>query len=363
MHAPNGNGSAKKADPRPRAGARAERQIAHYLHRAFERVDGVHLLNGLRLVDERQPEHDGTPGVCQIDHLVVHCWGLFIVESKSVSEEVGVRRDASGGDEWTRMYRGKETGMASPIRQAARQSEFFRALLERHREQLAGKHPVGLRTASKLLWGTDQRGFADMPMQLIVAISDTGTIRRMNGWTEPEKPFPVLVTKADLVPEKIGRELKRHAKDSSLFALTRSDYGLWSMDAGEVGRVAEFLAKLHRGRRPAAHSGERAPGTSSSGASTRARSSGQAPNSGGKAACKRCDGTALAGMSGKYGYYWKCQTCGTNTTMPVVCSACGIDGRRDRNVRVRKERTRYVRDCQACGKSEEIWVERQVSTR
>ena len=361
MHAPNGDGSAKKVDPRLRAGARAERQMAHYLHRAFERVNDVHLLNGLRLEDERQPEHDGTPGVCQIDHLVVHCWGLFIVESKSVSEEVRVWPDASGGDEWTRMYRGKVTGMASPIRQAARQSDFLRVLLERHREQLVGKHPVGLRTASKLLWGTDQRGFAEMPMQLIVAISDTGTIRRMNGWTEPEKPFPVFVTKADLVPEKIDRELERHAKDSSLFALTRSDYGLWSTDPEEARRVAEFLAGRHRDA-PATHSGARAPRTSS-GASTRARPSGQAPQPGGKAACKRCNGTALAAMSGKYGYYWQCRTCGTNTRMSVVCSACGADGRRDRNVRVRKERTRYFRDCQACSKSEEIWVEGEVASR
>ena len=49
MHAPNGNGSAKETDPRLRAGARAERQMAHYLHRAFEQENNVHLLNGLRL--------------------------------------------------------------------------------------------------------------------------------------------------------------------------------------------------------------------------------------------------------------------------------------------------------------------------
>ena len=54
-------------------------------------------------------------GVCQIDHLIVHRWGTFIVESKSAMEEVHVGPDGTGGDEWTRVYRGGKAGMASPI--------------------------------------------------------------------------------------------------------------------------------------------------------------------------------------------------------------------------------------------------------
>ena len=33
------------------------------------------------------------PGVCQIDHMVLHRWGLFIIESKSVYDEVTVQSD------------------------------------------------------------------------------------------------------------------------------------------------------------------------------------------------------------------------------------------------------------------------------
>ena len=109
-------------DPRQRAGAAAENQMAHYLHRAFKQDREVHVLHALCLRDAEQPEQDGSPGVCQIDHLLVHRWGLFIIESKSVTDEVRMRSDGSGGDEWSRVYRGKETGMASPIRQARRQS-------------------------------------------------------------------------------------------------------------------------------------------------------------------------------------------------------------------------------------------------
>lgn len=105
--------------------------------------------------------------------LTVHRWGMFIVESKSVTEEVRVRPDGSGGDEWTRVYRGTESGMSSPIQQARRQSEFLRTILRRHAGELLGKVAVGLRTATKFVAGTDQRGFKHAPIQLVIAVSDT----------------------------------------------------------------------------------------------------------------------------------------------------------------------------------------------
>ena len=73
---------------RQRAGAAAERQMAHYLDRKFSQDPDAHVLHGLRLENREQPEQDGSPGVCQIDHLIVHRSGMFIIESKSVTEEV-----------------------------------------------------------------------------------------------------------------------------------------------------------------------------------------------------------------------------------------------------------------------------------
>ena len=75
---------------RQQAGNATERQMAHYLHRAFKDDPDAHVLNDLRLEDIEQPEQDGTVGVCQVDHLIIHRWGMFIVESKSVAEAVQV---------------------------------------------------------------------------------------------------------------------------------------------------------------------------------------------------------------------------------------------------------------------------------
>ena len=171
---------------------------------------------------------------------------MFIVESKSVKEEVQVRPDGSGGDEWSRVYRNKKTGMPSPIQQARRQSEFLRAFLERHRKELVGRMPLGLRTIVNVVNGTDQRGFMRAPMQLVIAVSDGGRITRLGGWEEPRKPFRVFVAKADSVPDKIARELKRHRADARLLTLNpMGEYGLWNMEAGEAETVAGFPAARH----------------------------------------------------------------------------------------------------------------------
>ena len=55
------------SDPALRAGVEAERQLAHYLHRAFAASDRLFVLHDLRIEDPAQPESTGAPGVCQID--------------------------------------------------------------------------------------------------------------------------------------------------------------------------------------------------------------------------------------------------------------------------------------------------------
>lgn len=348
------------------AGAEAERQMAFYLHRGLAAEPELFVLNDLRLVDPQQPEHDGRPGVCQIDHLVLHRWGAFIIESKSVVDEVIVRDDGAGGDEWARRFRGREQGFPSPLQQAGRQAEFLRAFLQRHRETLLGEMPTGLRTLSKLVAGTAQRGFKRMPIQLIVAISDRGKIRRVNRWKEPAKPFLSFVSKADLVTAKILEEVGKHRSAAGPFGKADNAYGIWAMKVEEAGAVAEFLRSHHQPR-SAPERREPAPATPAAGNPDPHNPEPPGtqlppgkPASGVTAAgasCKACGGTDLAAKWGKYGYYWKCNACDTNTPMPTVCSACGAEGKRGRLVKIKKEGPKYFRVCESCGISERVWVE------
>jgi len=384
------------SDFRRRAGAEAERQMAFYLHRAYANDQDLYILNDLRLVDPAQPEPDGSPGVCQIDHLVLHRWGAFIIESKSVTDEVTVSADTSGGDEWTRRFNGRDQGFASPIQQARRQAHFLRKLLHENRTNLLGKVPTGLRTIVKLVAGSDQYGFANLPIQIIVAISDNGKIRRINKWTEPTKPFRSYVCKADTVVDKITTEWKLHRAASNPLAKRVDDYGLWSMKADEVSAVAAFLLEQHTPLQiqqptpqstpissppreappdprpvpavappseqhtttpaPAPQPPKVSAAPASPAAATPAPASKPSPSQR-KPACKSCNSASLTAMWGKYGYYWKCNDCASNTTMPTTCSLCGTAGKQGQTVRIRKDGPRYFRRCEPCGIEEVIWTQ------
>ena len=340
---------------RLQAGAKAEAQLAHYLDRAFADNPDVHLLHGLRLVDPQQPEREGAAAVCQIDHLVVHNWGMFIVESKSVTGTVVVRPDGSGGDDWERTSRdGRPEGMASPIKQAERQSDFLRRLLQRHRSDLLARHRGwGMRLVARWLTGTDQRGFKYAPIQLIVALSDSAVFRREDGWIEPSEPFAVFVSKASHVPDKIGNEIRRHRGGGKPM---RDDgrYGVYQLMDGEAAAVAQFLAERHLARRrPVARkrsTGKAVAQTthSSAVASVPARR-GTGP------VCKACGGVELTARSGRFGYYWRCTGCQENTSMHGACRTCGATNRAV--VRVRRTGSRYRRECEACGDVEQLWDE------
>ena len=200
---------------------------------------------------------------------------------------------------------------------AKRQADFLRAFLQRHREELLGKHPVGLRTIAKLAAGSDQRGFKTAPIQLVIAVSDKGKIKRLGGWKEPSEPFRVFVTKADLVPDKIGQELKRHKKSASMNAESAGEYGRWSMKALEVEQVAEFLAAQHVDRSDASPTLSKRTAPNRSRRSSRDKPARTGHSA--KATCKHCGSKDLTARSGRYGYYWRCGMCEKNTTMPAVC--------------------------------------------
>ena len=374
---------------RQQAGNAAERQMAHYLHRAFKDDPDAHVLNDLRLEDIEQPEQDGTAGVCQIDHLVIHRWGMFIVESKSVAEAVQVRPDGSGGDEWTRIRAGKEIGMPSPIRQAERQAQFLRAILQRHHHELVSRVPLGMRTLARLMRGSDQRTFNHVSIQLAVAISDAGRILRLDGWKAPKRPFRVFVAKADLISGKIREEIARHRRGAGLLSresvAPTNPYGLWSIQPAEATWVARFLADRHAPRkrrhprrkrggnetnnRPARPVTARPEQISPPPPITREAGDGSAratvapadhasarPTAGNRQpTCRHCAGVNLTARSGPYGYYWYCSSCHGNTPMPRECTACGT---RDRGqVRVRKSGADYFADCVACGTSRKLWTQ------
>jgi hypothetical protein len=87
---------------------------------------------------------------------------MAIVESKSVTSKVKINPDGS----WERIWDNHWQGMPSPVNQAQRQAAFLRNYLNTNKEKLL-KKILGF-----------QQSFKKMPIDIVVAISDSGRIDR-----------------------------------------------------------------------------------------------------------------------------------------------------------------------------------------
>lgn len=288
------------------AGRRAEEQMAHYFRRFFGSSSEVDVLNYLRikLGDE----------VAQMDHVVLHSYGISIVESKSVAGSVQIKDDG----QWIRWFNKQPQGMRSPVTQATMQAMLLKELLA-----LTVK----------------QKGFFDtVDFNVIVAISDNGTIQ----W--PASGALAEVCKADQVPERVMKMIE-----------TRRQEGAGAPLSAERRRViGDFLKAIHRPF-----------GTGTGAAAAEAKVEAPSPTGAVKVlptsldgaeasrfgrgfsalppkVCKHCSGTELDAQYGKFGYYFACKTCEKNTGIKFECPACGGEGR------IRKQGKEFYAECKAC---------------
>jgi hypothetical protein len=302
------------ADPLAHAGHQAEAQLAHYLRRAFETDAQLFVYHGLRL--------EQGEDAAQIDHLILHPFGMILVESKSVTTRIKVNEH----EEWMRAWSGTWRGMPSPIRQVQRQGEFLRAYLQAHREGLRNKYWFGRR----------QGGFRYMPLDRLVAISDEGIIDR------PRRvPLPELC-KADQVAERI-RGLVAQYRKANHWANLNSNEGLYCFNEAELARVRAFLLAHHRPLRSPTLAPDAEPAAARSAAP--ASQPPKEPPALTAPACPQCQGRSLAIQYGRYGYYFQCLTCAATTGIQQPCPQCR------RKARVRKQGNQFFAECTRCGTS------------
>lgn len=181
------------------AGRKAEEQMAFYLRRFFASSPDVFVLNGIRL------ERDND--AAQMDHLVLHRYGVMVVESKSVAGKIQIKDDG----QWIRWYGKESSGMASPITQAKLQLRFMRDYLN------LAVNPKGV--------------FDRYAFDVQVAISDSGVILWPATGGLPE------VCKADQVAERIENRI------ADLGKLPNSPVP-WT--AVHLSKIADFLCAAHR---------------------------------------------------------------------------------------------------------------------
>ncbi len=292
------------SDKYQKAGLFAEKQMAFYLKRAFGTEENVLVLNSLRL------EKNGD--AAQIDHLILHEYGMIIIESKSVSTKVAVNEYG----EWARSIDGAAQGIPSPVKQAQRQADFLKGYLTPFTDILL-KKVVGI-----------QLKFDKMPIDLIVAISDKGIISR------PKKQIDELkcIRKADQVVDKINELLARYKKEDAVLSLSLSmPYTL-----GKTARknTSQFLLRRHKPFK--------------SGSSQKTEVKQKTPQATVSRAvkywskCGKCYSDSVEVVYGKYGYYIKCKECEKNTAIREICPSC------KGKLRVRKQKESFFLECGKC---------------
>ena len=299
----------------------------HYLRRMFVNDKNIYVFNDLRYKDD-------TNDSAQIDHLILHRHGFIIIESKSVSSGVAVNKQG----EWVRFWDGKPHGMPSPIQQAKFQIEFLRRALEESAESLVGK-----------MLGFIQTRFNNCPFEILVAISNKGSIKR-------EIDLPEVV-KADQVPDKIKEIYERHKKAASLldFSIKKFQWdnmdGIYNFSNEEISKISAFLKKYHHTGltdSPAVPQPQRVeesdpdwkykpkpepkPKTVSPAPSIHETDMG---------ICDKCGEQCIIKW-GKFSYYWKCHKCDNNMAIKEYCPSC------KKKLMLRKKKNEYSIYCATC---------------
>ena len=137
--------------------------------------------------------------------------------AKSVTDEVRIRSDGSGGDEWTRKIPGQRNRNALPTTAGAAAIRLPAGVPPRAQGRPARQAcPWDCAPSPKSQREPISAGSSTAPIQLVVAVSDKGKIRRVGGWREPSEPFRSFVAKADQVVDKIAQEIQAHRKGASV---------------------------------------------------------------------------------------------------------------------------------------------------
>jgi hypothetical protein len=305
------------SDKLARAGRAAEEQMAFYLRREFATNPDVRVFNNIRL--------EKNEDAAQIDHLVLYKHGVIIIESKSVTSEVKI--NAQG--EWSRLWGARHVGMPSPVLQAERQGQFLVRYLQDHAPELLNKVLIVI-----------QKNFGSLKVDTLVAISDSGLIHRAKNVHAEE------VCKADQVTIKIKAILEKMRQANSLVSTMKSssEGGYWLTEK-ELVRIAAFLNARHRPvssvepqstlLEPLTPSEPAPPKLTTPAVQTTKRFN-----------CRACSSEQLEVAFGKFGYYFKCRSCLSNTPIQENCPSCKA------KLKVRKSGLNHFLDCPNCASSQ-----------
>lgn len=292
-------------DKYSKAGYEAEKQMAYYLKHQYSDSDKIFVFNNIRF--------KWLDDYTQIDHLIMHEYGMIIIESKSVSSKVKF----NDRHEWNRWWNNNWEGMPNPVAQAKRQGSSLRKILNHNKEKLLKK-----------ILGKTLHSFNKMPVDCVVAISD-----KCVEIIRPEKNDYPNVVKADLVTDYIDEIIKKYKKEDGPLSLKVP----WMLSKRSMTRIKDFVLEIHDPvttkqvyKEPAAILSDdrfKPKPTKQKKIETYTR-------------CPDCK-KSITILNG-YSYYWHCKSCGKNITIKYDCPVC------NQKLKISKKGQEYYIGCEPC---------------
>jgi len=282
---------------RLKAGIKGEQDSAYFIDFHFgETSKNWAVIHDLRL------EHNGR--VAQIDHLLLNRFSeIYVLETKQFNSGVKITEEG----EFLRWddYRKAYVGMESPLLQ----NERHIAVLK----DLCATLNLPVRLGIRL-----QPDF-----QSLVLVANTAKILRPNKSALDTS----RVIKADQLRERIEKDIDGESAASILFKAPKM------VSAETVRDLALQLVARHtplaRAIEPVEH------------AATQTSASRIADHAAAGPACKSCQRGTGSILHGQYGYYFKCDGCGANTSIRFTCQP-------GHKARLRKSGLEFFRECPDC---------------
>lgn len=330
------NNNTPPLDKLGKAGYDAEQKVSYYLKMAFGSNKQILILNDLRVEFE-----DGITS--QMDHLVIHQYGLIIIESKSVAGKLQVQDDG----QWVRWYaqssgKDRSIGMPNPIKQAKLQGQTLKRVL--------------LNSANE----STRNALEELPIDVLVSFSTSngGIFLAKNKEHYPE------VCPADAVDDYVNAVILNRANNAKT-----NDF---SLNETNRAKLAEHLVKIHRpyqASNTAADKPYPEQALADKSLKTEQRVSEYIPSNKPKPSsvigviaeaitstfttperkfkhtCRKCKSDKLEVRFGK-NYYFKCLGCDENNRIDATCPACKS------LLKIRKERHQFFAECKGCGTSD-----------
>ncbi|AJY69629.1 hypothetical protein RW64_08420 [Geobacter sulfurreducens] len=309
-----------------RAGIKAEQEAAYLIDFDLGKSQNTLVIHDLRL------EIGGR--VAQIDHLLINrTLNIFVLETKHFHAGLKITDDGEfmSWNDFKKCYE----GMPSPFAQN-----------ERHIAVL-----------------TDALARIDMPSKIglrlspvchsYVLVSSKARIDR------PKKFDTSRIIKSDMLSATLDKFFDKAGVIEVVGSLARC------LSAETLEKVGKTLFRMHR---PASFDyaakfgiqqvQQSAPSvTAAPSVVAKSESAPQVVTSSGKPAdqhtCRECKSTKLSVQYGKYGYYFKCGNCESNTPIKI---SCGKNGHKER---IRKDGLNFYRECSDCGSSTLFFVNQQ----